>query len=197
MSKFNNSDQGGKSDPFDDLSSLRLDQSYADTVGVKKLLATVPVRKPNRQDFVRVHADPTYRLTPTAIIELQEDREVYFVTPDMAQELPGECGVATLYTAINRQGVLHVWPVKLPGPDGKHNEWHRSALEAAESAMEKWVRMTANKSLNAYEIWEAVGNLPEPEWPQLSFQDILKIAFRDRIVDRPDHPLIMKLRGAA
>ena len=197
MSKFGNSNQDGKSNPFDDLSSLRLDQSYADTAGVKKLLTTVPVRKPNRQDFVRVHADPTYRLTPTAIIELQEDREVYFVTPDMAQELPGECGVATLYTAINRQGVLHVWPVKLPGPDGKHNEWHRSALEAAESAMEKWVRVTANMSLGAYEIWEAVGNLPEPEWPQLSFQDILKIAFRDRIVDRPDHPLIMKLRGAA
>jgi hypothetical protein len=34
--------------PFDNLSSLRLDQSYADTVGVKKLLTTVPERKPNR-----------------------------------------------------------------------------------------------------------------------------------------------------
>jgi predicted DNA-binding transcriptional regulator AlpA len=43
--------------PFDP-AALRLDQSYADTVGVKKLLTTVPVRKPNRQDFVRVHADP-------------------------------------------------------------------------------------------------------------------------------------------
>jgi hypothetical protein len=39
---------------FEDLSALRLDQSYADTVGVKKLLTTVPVRKPGRQDFVRV-----------------------------------------------------------------------------------------------------------------------------------------------
>jgi len=36
-------------DPFDP-AALRLDQSYADTVGVKKLLTTVPVRKPNRQD---------------------------------------------------------------------------------------------------------------------------------------------------
>ena len=46
--------------PFDP-AALRLDQSYADTVGVKKLLTTVPVRKPNRQDFVRVHADPAPR----------------------------------------------------------------------------------------------------------------------------------------
>ena len=39
-------------DPFNP-AALRLDQSFADTVGVKKLLTTVPVRKPNRQDFVR------------------------------------------------------------------------------------------------------------------------------------------------
>ena len=43
-------------DPFNP-AALRLDQSFADTVGVKKLLTTVPVRKPNRQDFVRVNAD--------------------------------------------------------------------------------------------------------------------------------------------
>jgi hypothetical protein len=40
------------SNPFDPAS---LDQNYAERVGVKKLLTTVPVRKPNRQDFVRVH----------------------------------------------------------------------------------------------------------------------------------------------
>ena len=56
-------------DPFGDLSALRLDQSYAETAGVKKLLTTVPVRKPSRQDFVRVHPDPAYRLTPAATIE--------------------------------------------------------------------------------------------------------------------------------
>src|SRR6516225_2756698 len=88
--------------PFDNLSELRLDQSYADTVGVKKLLTTVPVRKPNRQEFVRVHPDPTYRLTPAAIIELKEDRETYLLLPKMAQALPGEFSTVTLLTTINR-----------------------------------------------------------------------------------------------
>jgi hypothetical protein len=180
--------------PFDP-AALRLDQSFADTVGVKKHLMTVPVRKPNRQDFVRVHPEPEYRLTPAAIIEVKEDREVYLVTPNMAQDLPGEFAAATLFTAINRQGVLHLWPVKLPGPDGKHNEWHRSAAEAAELAMKRWLRLTANMSLGAYEVFEATGDLPEPEWPDLPFPEILKIAFRDRIVDRADHPLVQRLRG--
>jgi hypothetical protein len=183
-----------KTDPFNP-AALRLDQSFADTVGVKRHLMTVPVRKPNRQDFVRVHPDPAYRLTPAAIIEVKEDREIYLVTPNMAQELPGEFVAATLFTAINRQGVLHLWPVTLPGPDGKHNEWHRSAAEAAELAMKRWLRLTANMSLRANDVFEAIGNLPEPEWPDLPFPEILKIAFRDRIVDRADHPLVQRLRG--
>jgi hypothetical protein len=181
--------------PFDNLSALRLDQSYADTVGVKKLLTTVPVRKPNRQDFVRVHDDPRYRLTPAAIIEVREDGEVYLLTPEIAQALPGEFSMVTLYTTINRQGTLHIWPVKLPTPDGRQNEWHRSAAEAAERAMKKWVRVTSSMSLGAYEIFEASGDLPEPGWPDISFEEILKIAFRERLVDRADHPLVQRLRG--
>ena len=122
--------------PFDP-AALRLDQSYADTVGVKKLLTTVPVRKPNRQDFVRVHPDPAFRLTPAAIIEVKEDREVYLVTPNMAPALAGEFSTATLYLAINRQGVPILWPVKLPNPDGKHNEWHRSAGRGSRTGYEE------------------------------------------------------------
>jgi hypothetical protein len=52
-------------------------------------------------------------------------------------------------------------------------------------------------SLGAYEIFEAIGELSEPDWPALSFPEILQVAFRDRIVDRFDHPLINRLRGAA
>ncbi len=178
-----------------DPAALRLDQSYADTVGVKKLLTTVPVRKPNRQDFVRVHPDANYRLTPAAIIEVKDEREVYLVTPNLAPGLVGEFSTVTLLTTINRQGTLHLWPVKLPAADGRHNEWHRSAAEAAERAMKKWVRVTASMSLGAYEIFEASGDLPEPVWPDFSFPEILKIAFRERIVDRADHPLVQRLQG--
>jgi hypothetical protein len=181
--------------PFDP-ASLRLDQSFAsDTVGVKKLLTTVPVRKPNRQEFVRVHPESVFRLTPTAIIEEKNDQETYLVTPNILPALEGEYAIATLFTAISRQGTLFVWPVKLPNGEGRYNEWHRSAAEGAERAMEKWVRLTASKSLGAYEISEARGELSEPIWPDYAFEEILKIAFRDRLVDRADHPLLQRLQG--
>lgn len=49
----------------------------------------MPVRKPGRQDFIRVHPDESYRLE-TAVLELKEDRETYLVDPDIWHELPGE-----------------------------------------------------------------------------------------------------------
>src|SRR6516164_1360776 len=71
-------------DPFD-LVNLRLDQNFAETVGVKKLLKTMAVRKPGRQDFIRVHPDPNYR-DNLAIINYEIDHEVYIVTPIVARE---------------------------------------------------------------------------------------------------------------
>jgi hypothetical protein len=195
MSEDNKNGKPPVLNPFDP-NTLRLDQSFVETVGVKKLVTMVPVRKPNPQDFVQVHADPAYQLT-AAIIELKEEREVYVVVPSMAKELIGEFSAATLFTGITRQGVLFLWPVKLPGPDGKQNPWHQSAAEAVERAMTRWIRMKSNMHLGAYEIFEAGAKWPEPTWPDLLFPEILKIAFRDRIVDAPDHPLIRRLKGLA
>jgi hypothetical protein len=178
-----------------DPASLRLDQSFADTVGVEKPLITVPVRKPLSQEWVRVHSDANFRLTPAAIIEVKEDREVYLVTRDIVPAVPGEYATVTLFTAISRQGTLFLWPVKLPSGQRRQNEWHRSAAEAAERAMKKWSRVTANMSLGAYEVAHAIGDLPEPVWPKHSFQEILEVAFRDRLVDRADHPLLQRLQG--
>jgi hypothetical protein len=56
-----------KPDPFTDLNRPRLSQDFADSVGVKRLLTTVPVRKPLGQDFVRVHPSETYRLKTAAM----------------------------------------------------------------------------------------------------------------------------------
>ena len=62
--------------------------------------------------------------------------------------------------------------------------------------MSHWIRVAANMNLGAYEIFEASGNLSEPSWPDLSFEEVLRIAFRNRIVDSPDHPIVRRLKGA-
>jgi hypothetical protein len=178
-----------------DLNALRLDQSFTEGIAVKKQLTTVPVRKPNKQDVVRVHPGEEYRSPVSAIIELKDDRETYLVRSDLASGLVGEISIAVLYTCVNRQGVVTLWPVKQPGPDGKVNPWHSSAQMAADLAMKHWTSVGANMSLGAYETFVAAANIPDPVWPELDFAELLNIAFREKYIQSEDHPLLRRLRG--
>lgn len=182
-------------DPFDP-ARLRMKQNFGASTGVKKHLNTVPVRKPVKEWFVRTHPDEAYRIQ-TGVVELKEDREMYLVDPGLWETLGVESTFSPrqLITTVNRQNVLFLWPIRLPGSDGKIDDWNRSALEAAELATAGWVRVAANMNLGAYEIFEASASLPEPEWPTVPFKDILRIAFKDKFIDTLDHPVLKKLRG--
>jgi hypothetical protein len=175
---------------------LRLNASFIETAGVKKLLTTVPARKPSPQDFVRVHPSPDYREN-FAMIDLKDDREDYLVRPELLPDLAGEVVYNTIFTAINRQGVVFLWPIRLPAPDDRKSDWLRSAREAAEMAMGQWIRLKANMSLGAYEITMAKSVMAEPVWPELSYQELVRIAYRDRMIATLDHAVVKRLRGQA
>jgi hypothetical protein len=179
---------------FSDLSKLRMSQDFIGEAGVKKHLATVPVRKPHKHDWFRVHPSETYRET-FGLIPLGADKEFYLVAPVMVSELVTEVAPFRIYCCVNRQGTVTLWPVRLPGPDGKDMEWWRSAHEAAAGAMTVWTRLTANKDLGAYDIATAPKLTAEPGFPDQPFAELLRIAFRDRLIDRIDHEVVRKLRG--
>ena len=103
-------------------------------------------------------------------------------TASLVPELIGEFVTKTLYLAINRQGTLFFWPVRLPSPDGKDIDWWSSAREAADLAMEDWVRVKANMNLGAYDIFKAENIISEPDGRRMGFWDLIKIAFRDHLI---------------
>jgi hypothetical protein len=181
-------------DPFADLMKLRVSQDFIGEAGVKRVLSTVPVRKPHAQEFFRVRSEEDYRGT-FAMLQLKDERETYLVTPDMRPELLGHYHIFTLYACINRQGVEFLWPVRMQDPEGKDMDCWRSEREAAELAMEKWVNMKWNSGLKAYDFGPAPRTLSEPSPPEHSFQDLIRTGFRGRLIDRPDHEVIMRLRG--
>ena len=184
-------------DPFD-LETLRLDQNFVESAGVKKLLTKVPVQKPDPQTFYPRPSRQKYRMA-LAVIVLKEDSETFLLTPHIARELPGEFVMVMMRTVITRQGTVFLWPIRLPDADGKINEWHQSAADAAEYATKRWVRIKSNKAIRGYELKFAaeMHQSTNPAWPDLSFQELVRIAFRDRLVDRLDHPVIKRLRGIA
>jgi len=181
--------------PFDP-QNLRLSQDFIAQAGARKLINTIPVRKPGRQAFVRTHPEAAFWLE-TAVLELKDDRETYLVIPALWADLSAELTPKVLVLTIDRQNNLSLWPIRLPGEEGRIDDWNAAALEAARLAQGRWLRISANMTLGAYDVFEAVGELPDPQWPDLSMQQILAVAFRGRMIDDLNHPVISRLQGAA
>jgi hypothetical protein len=166
---------------------------------VRRRRLHVPVRrKPNRLDFVRVHPSPEYRLD-VPLFRLQADggdEEMYYVHPSMIDEIRSECRWYKLFTAVNLNGSVFLWCVPMPLDDGREpNTWLVSNQEAACLAMEKWIRVASDRETGAYVVFEYEGAPKDPVWPPESLHELIKLAFKNRLIDRRDHPMILKLRG--
>jgi hypothetical protein len=128
-------------DPYDP-AQFAANSTVLGGVGVTKELVTCPVRKPNKQEFVRVHPELEYRLRAN-ILELREERETYLVMPAVAAELPGETRLVSLRLSVSRQGAVFLWPVPEPSLDGRDTAWATSARTAAAKAETYWVTNSA------------------------------------------------------
>jgi hypothetical protein len=183
-------------DPFDP-AQFAANSSVQGGVGVIKELVTCPVRKPGKQEFVRVHPDAEYQLR-AHILELKEERETYLVMPAVAAALPGETRMVNLRLTVSRQGAVFLWPVPEPSLDGRETDWGKSARVAAISGETEWVRLIANMSQGAYDMFTAPGALGTPAWPNKTMRDILVVAFGESFIIRDvGHPVVKRLLGRA
>ncbi len=177
-----------------DLKSLRLPANYGATLGVKKLLTNVFVGRPKKSIFFRTH--PADEMTfPAMLLENKEARESYVVVPDVAQEISELVRPVMLHAAIDRQNNVSLIPVPLPGEAGTRNPWHESLAQAVEYAKLKWIRITSNMHAGGYDVYEAEGDLPEPEWPAHDIDALIQVAFRGKIINGLDHPIVQSLLG--
>ena len=181
-------------DPYD-LAALHIG-SLAD-IDVEKVMTTVPVRRPHRTEFFRVHPEPDY-VADTLAIEYDDgrERETYLVRSNVAGLIAQDVRPVRLHVCINKRQAVFIWPAKLP-QDGNDagRRWAESALMAAEEGKRLWVKLAGNRDLGAYEYFRAKGDLGDPQWPDKSFRDLVEMAFRDRDINRADHPVIRALAG--
>jgi hypothetical protein len=183
-------------DPFD-LEALRLDPAYEKAAGVRKVVTTVPVRKPHDQEWIRVHPDPAYRGN-FSCIRMKDEGEYFLVTPQIARDFEAEITPVTLYTCMNTSGVPILWPIRLTSPDGRQSTWAASAHEAAQVGMKQRIRIKANMSLGGYEFY--LSDSPtelDPIWPTETLSELVQLGFVKvgRFVSSPEHPIIKLLRG--
>jgi hypothetical protein len=182
---------GGAKSVFSDLSRVAI--APAEQVGQQRIVTRVPIEKPGKQVFFRAH--PT-DMVETYIIEDKENREIYYVLPEMRDEIvaQGLHRPVLLARVITKQAVNMLWPIVL-SVDGKSNSWHETAHEARHLAEKNWIRIVPNMALRGYDVFKSRAPVDEPDWSTMTFQEILEVAFRNRIISNFDHPVLKHWLG--
>ena len=184
-------------DPFssESLSAMRLSQDFAAMAQVVPVITSVAVRKPHKQEFVRVRAGADWRFETGCFVN-NEDREVYLVTPPLWASMPADIVPKCLVLAITRNSTIpFIWPLTIPDSD-RPNRWHQSAMASAQQAETRWTKVTSDMSAGQYVPSVAMADIADPEWPaDLRMKDYLRLAFKDRLIDNHAHPILKRLRG--
>lgn len=185
-------------DVFDRLDELLVPQDQDTRAGARKRLS-VTVGRPGKNTFFRVQPDWT---ATAEFLEIDGDKRVlYLVLPgillDIAEEAKLTVSVKTLYLYVDREGAVGLWPVSV-GSDVADNRYKETAREALESAERKWVRVRTNQSERCYEVHDAVNQSAygEPVFPKQTRNEILRAAFKERLIDSVEHRVIRQLLGA-
>jgi hypothetical protein len=184
---------------LDDIASLVVSSDDTVLSGTKEILTKVAVRKPKKDEFFRTH--PTACHGPCIIYEVQSQMatETYVVAPavwNVVKELlKGHARRVVLRATMARGGLLFLNPIVDPDPLAKSNDYHETARESAIAAITSWVRQQADTTQGKYRLWVAEGDLGEPLWPEFDIKDLVRKAFKGRVISSIDHELIEGLRG--
>lgn len=179
---------------FSDLSALAV--TPTSQIGAREILAAgqIAVRKPRKNEYVRVSADPNQTLT-TVVYTDPDSGEVYFVKPELRPAIITGGSTKMLALAINQMGGVFIRPVPVDDELSRRNAYNETAREAYQKAKDDWVLMVGDQAARYYRIYIAQGELPAPTWPDRPFAELLMLAFAHRTIDSMNHPIIKAMRG--
>lgn len=183
---------------------LRLDKLRTKS-NVLKGVWTDPSRipvltRPEPNTWVRVRPGEEY----TAVIDLlvatnasnSNDRNPLYVATDAVRpELerfikPHRVAVGITY----HEKVEFVWARGVGSGD---NTWTASIMRAMDRAETHWVALESDRALGEYKsnVAPRSGEWGDPKWHDRTLEDVLGLAFRDRVIDTLDHEVAKRLLG--
>ena len=178
-------------DVFNNLDAIKLTPEEAGLVGAKEALVTLAIRKPNRAEFVRIDPNPAMSIVTAIYIDVL--KEVYFVTPEARSIFPDGVKPIQLFTAVNQRGLPFLWPVAIEeGVGGRRNNWRSCCGRVGQNDLDK---TCGRHDRRCYRVYEALGKLPDPVFPERPLADLLRIAFRGRVVDNENHLIARQALG--
>jgi hypothetical protein len=146
--------------------------------------------------------DPKYRMSPVYLFEGKkgDKRIIYLVLGSVAGAVLSRFSKQTKpYTIVltvpfsgSVQGTPFLWPVRVLDDD-EDNSWLTSASIAMTDCEGQWMKV--QRSETEYYTEPPGGKLPDPKWPEESFQKLLLLAFGKRVIKSMDHPALLAAEG--
>jgi hypothetical protein len=155
-------------------------------------------------DFFRLHPDEanywSYELCFVNVpIKGQKKDTLHLIEEDLAmQYLPsGKIKRFRVALATKPDDVFLLCIVPSRNLDNGYNS---TTLMGCEKAKTLWIEVTSRKEegVEAYKIDLAKDQdaFPEPKWPTQSLGELIEKTFVGRLIDREDHPALLRLIGA-
>jgi hypothetical protein len=172
---------------------------------VNTLRMGLPVSKISEAgDYVRLHPDEENYWSPELClvnvpIKGSKRDNWHLIDEDLATRfLPsGKIKRFRLVLATKPQDVFFLCRVPTRNLD---NTWNRDNIAACENAKKFWTEVTSRSEEGVEGYLAQFAHDPdafaEPNWPKQSLSDPIERAFAGRIIDREDHPALLRLRGA-
>jgi hypothetical protein len=172
--------------------------------GIDPLQENFPIMKiAEAEDFVRLHPDEeNYWSVPLCFVHVPikgtKKENLHLIDEDIAiGYLPSKKIQRYRLALATKPGdVFYLNKVPVVNLDNRFNE---TALQGCEQAKTTWVQAVSRKD-QGYDDYQIVPAkdpkaFPEPKWPTQSWEEIIRIAFKDRIIETEDHPGLLRLIG--
>jgi hypothetical protein len=187
-----------------DLSKFK--SKHADAIAnVDTLLTGLPISSMSQaKDFVRLHSDEKnywsdelcFVMVP---IKGAKRDSLHLIEEDLAMRfLPsGKILRFRLALASKPNDVFFLCRIPTRNLD---NSWNRDNVAGCERAKTLWTQATSRgeEGVDGYLVQVArdPDAFPAPNWPEQSLSDLIDRAFAGRMIDREDHPALLRLIGA-
>jgi hypothetical protein len=177
----------------------------ATVAGVETLPTGLPHHKiAAAKDFVRLHPDEETHWSPELCfvnvpIKGQKRDTLHLINEELAMRyLPsGKILRFRLALGTKPHNVFFLCEVPTRNED---NSWNADNLLACEKAKTTWVQTTSRKEegIDGYKIDYAKDQdaFPAPKWPNQPLAELIDKTFAGRMIDREDHPALLRLIGA-
>jgi hypothetical protein len=156
------------------------------------------------RDFVRLHPnEQDYWSAELCFVNVpiqgMKRDTLHLIDEDLAMQYVASGKILRFSLALATKPYDVFFLAHIPTQNGD-NTWNMSNLQACEEAKRAWVQVTSRKQEGAenYKIDFAQDPdaFPDPKWPTQSLDELINTAFNGRMIDREDHPALLRLIGA-